>query len=387
VFDAGVNEKDFATGVEWFVGGLLQSPDFLYQFARPRAGEPAGQLQALSAYELASRLSYFVWDSAPDEALYAAAGRNELGNVNALRMHVTRMLDDPRFLRAVDSFYRSWLRLDGFREVARDDAAFSTEVVTALASSLLASATRLYADPNPNIASLFSGQSYYVNGALRTFYGLAGSKTDSAFTATDIAGEARIGILTHPALMSMLARPSETNPISRGLFVRKTLMCQDMPPPPATIEIPQLPPIAPNLSTRDRLDQHTKAPLCATCHDRIDPPGFALENFDQFGRHRTVEGGKPVDTSGTMTDADDLDGHFDNGAQLLARFSASRIVRGCFAQKYFEYAAAHDMGREDECTVEALRQSFVPSGDMRGLVVAIAASDAFRLRMSEGGPP
>src|SRR4029078_1062619 len=122
---------------------------------------------------------------------------------------------------------------------------------------------------------------YYLDGPLRAFYGLAGDQTATALTATDMPNEGRAGTLPHPGLMALLARPGETNPISRGLFVRRTVLCQDLPPPPAGVTIPQLPGVSTNVSTRDPLAGHTSAALCAPCHNMIDPPGFALEGFDQ----------------------------------------------------------------------------------------------------------
>jgi hypothetical protein len=385
LFDAGVQEKDFATGVEWFLSGVLQSPDFLYQLSKLQAGEQSGQLVAIPAYELASRLSYFIWDSMPDDALYAAASTSELTDAAHLGSQLDRLLKDPRFLRGVTGFYTSWLNLGGFREVARDDAAFTTDVVSALQTSLLMSATQLYQGTAPaNISGLFTGSTYYLNGALRSFYGLTGS--DTAFTATDMASDQRRGILTHPALMALLARPDQSNPISRGLFIRRSILCQDLPPPPAGIVIPPLPPVAAGLSTRDRLDQHTKSPLCASCHSLIDPPGFALENFDQVGRHRSADSGKPTDTSGTMSSAGDLNGDFATGNDLLTRIAQSQDVKGCFAQKYFEYAVSRLAANEDACSVDGLKKSFVPSGDLLALVVSIANTDSFRFRLSEGAP-
>ena len=250
------------------------------------------------------------------------------------------------------------------------------------------SATELYKGGGAaNIAALFTGHSYYLNGPLRKFYRLPGNTTDTTFTATDMPGEDRVGIVTHPAMTAMLARPNESNPISRGLYLRRTLICQDLPPPPAGVDIPPLPPVSPTLSTRDRLDQHAKNAVCASCHNIIDPPGYALENFDQVGRHRTVDAGKPVDTSGIMNAAGDLTGPFATGAELLARLAQSHDVRGCFAQKYFEYAASHVIAPQDQCSIDPLKKAFIPSGDLRELVAAIAASDSFRLRLSEGGAP
>jgi len=253
---------------------------------------------------------------------------------------------------------------------------------------LLMSATQLYAGgAAANITGLFTGHSYYLNGPLRKFYGLPGNTTDAAFTATDMPGEDRVGIVSHPGLTAMLARPNETNPISRGLFLRKTLMCQDLPPPPAGVVIPQLAPVSLTQSTRDRLDQHAKDPVCGSCHNLIDPPGYALENFDQVGRHRMTDGGKPVDTSGTMATAGDLTGPFASGADLLAKLGQSPDIRGCFAQKYFEYAAWHAVVAQDQCSLDPLKKAFIPSGDLRELVTTIATSDSFRMRLSEGGAP
>jgi hypothetical protein len=388
LFDGGVKEKDFATGLEWFLAGIFQSPDFLYQFVRPATGEAAGQVHALAPYELAARLAYFVWDSPPDDALYTVAAASKLGDAAAVRAQVARMVGDPRFARGIAGFYGSWLRTGSFAEVARDDQAFTTDVVTALQTSLLMSATQLYAGgAAANITGLFTGHSYYLNGPLRKFYGLPGNTTDTTFTATDMPGEDRVGIVSHPGLTAMLARPNETNPISRGLFLRKTLMCQDLPPPPAGVVIPQLAPVSTTQSTRDRLDQHAKDPVCGSCHNMIDPPGYALENFDQVGRHRTTDGGKPVDTSGTMTTAGDLTGPFASGGELLGKLGQSPDIRGCFAQKYFEYAASHAVVAEDQCSLDPLKKAFIPSGDLRELVTAIATGDSFRLRLSEGGTP
>jgi hypothetical protein len=384
LFDAGVKEKDFTTGLEWFLAGVLQSPDFLYQFAQLDAGEMPGLVRPLKPYELASRLAYFLWDSMPDDALFAAAAGNALADTTGVRAELERMAKDARFARGVAGFYGSWLRLGSFHEVARDDAAFTTEVVQALQTSLLMSATQLYAAGAPNVAGLFSGQSYFMNPVLRSFYGLPGSGT--GFVATDMPNQERRGILTHPALMALLARPAESNPISRGLYLRKVIMCQDMPPPPAGVTIPPLPPITPGLSTRDRLDQHVKAPLCASCHNLIDPPGFALESFDQVGRHRVADSGRPVDTSGIMTQAGDIEGAFAKGEDLLGRIAQSQDVKGCFVQKYFEYAVSRATANEDACSIDGLKKSFLPSGDLIQLALSIANSDSFHYRSSEGGP-
>ncbi len=381
LFDAGVAEKDFATGVEWLLTGLLQAPDFLYQFARPAAGEVAGQVVPLPAYELASRLSFFVWDSGPDDALFAAASAGKLADSAGVQAELTRLMSDARFERGLEAFYGDWLGLKGFTEVARDDTALTSEVLADLQRSLLESVTAPYQGPNPTLQALLSGQSYYLNDKLRAFYGLAGGSP--ALEPVELPNEGRRGILTHPALMLLLARPNASNPIARGLFVQRSLLCNEIPPPPQGVVIPQLPPIMEGLSTRDRLEQHTTQPLCAACHDRIDPPGFALESFDAVGRFRTIDSGKAVDTSGVMSSESDTDGAFANGGELLDRLATSADVKRCFAQHYLSFAVARPLADEDVCALSRVADGFGASGDLKQLVVAVASSDAFRLRATE----
>ncbi|HVR60549.1 MAG TPA: DUF1588 domain-containing protein, partial [Polyangia bacterium] len=321
LFDAGIKEKDFATGVEWFLTGLLQAPDFLYLFAKPAPSERPGQVVPIEAHDMASRLAYFVWDSPPDDALLAAADAGQLSQADQIRAQVARLMADPRSLRGASSFYSSWLHLEGFSELARDDAGFTGDVVTALATSLLLTATNVYSSAAPSLGDLFSGQTYPMNATLRAFYGRPGMGDDFAPVVMD--GEKRHGIITHPGLMARLSRPEASNPIARGLFILGTLLCQEVPAPPSGIMIPPLPPVMAGLSTRDRLSQHVSVALCKGCHDVIDPPGFALENFDQVGRFRTVDSGRPVDTSGKLLIGGDVAGDFADGEALLDKIATS----------------------------------------------------------------
>jgi hypothetical protein len=385
LFDAGLAEKDFATGVEWLLTGLLQAPDFLYQFAKPSLGEVAGQIVPLQAHELASRLALFVWDTGPDEALLAAASEGRLAEEEGLTGELARLFADPRFGRGTASFYANWLGLEGFGEVARDDPGLTTEVLGAAESSLLMTATELYNAAAPTLQSLFLGQSYYMNDKLRAFYGLAGG--GPAFDLVELPNEGRRGILTHPGLLTLLARPDHGDPIARGLFLQRTVLCRDIPPPPEGIEIPPLPPIAPGLSTRARLVQHTAEPLCASCHTHIDPPGFALEAYDEVGRHRTMDAGVPVDTSGNMASGGDTDGPFANGGEFLDRLAQSSDAKSCFAKKYLTFALAREVSDDDTCSLHRISTDFAQTGDLKQLIVAIAKSDAFRLRKSEGVAP
>lgn len=382
LFDAGIKSKDFATGVNWFLTGLLQAPDFLYQVVRPSATEVPGQVQPLAPHEYATRVSYFIWGSTPDDALLTAAGNDDFADPTKTQAQLDRIVADSRFSRGINAFYGRWLNLAAFAEIARDDTGFDLTLAQSLPTSLLMSATQLYTSATPNFSSLFSGQSYYMNDTMRAFYSVAG--TGAGFAAVTMTGQSRRGILTHPALLALLSRPAESNPISRGLFIFRNLLCGQIAPPDGFV-IPPLPPIQPGLSTRDRLEEHVSNMVCASCHKIFDPPGFALENFDQVGRYRTIDQAKVVDTSGTMAVGKDVDGAFASGDDLLTRIASSNDVRACFAQQYLKFALTRtEMAAQDACSVAALGGAFAASGDLKQLVAMVAKSDAFRLRTTEG---
>jgi hypothetical protein len=383
LFDAGVKEKDFATGAEWFITGLLQSPYFVYQVVRPDAAETVGEVRSLSAYEYATRLAYFIWDGPPDDALLAAAANNDLTDPAKREQQVARMLQDPRFSRGLTQFYSRWLNLNAFREAARDVPEFNATVVNDLSTSLLMTATELYKTESPNISSLFTGESYFLNDGLRQFYGLTGS--GPGFTATEMRGQQRRGLMTHPALMALLARPNESFPIGRGLFLLRKVICQEVPHPPAGLVIPPLPALQEGVSTRERLEAHTAGQVCQSCHSMINPAGFALESFDEVGRYRATDHGRPVNTSGSLSLGKDVDGAFATGDELIARLAQSQSVRACFAETYLDFALAHAVTDEaDTCSIQALSKSFAASGDLKQLVAAVAETDSFRLRLAEG---
>jgi len=397
LFDAGIAAgNDFATGVDWFLTGLLQTPDFQYQLVRPASSEQPGQMVAISEYEMASRLSYYVWDSMPDDALFAAAAAG-LGDLGSVQAQVTRMtLDTTRLKRGVTAFYSNWLNTPAYSEgIVKNDAsgkpdpAFTQTVALSLGQSILMGATELYASPSPNISSLFSGESYYLNDTLMSYYRLGGAGT-SDFKPVAMPGQHRSGLLTHPGFLTINARPQVTAPILRGAFVTSNLLCLGLVVPdnlviPPLAETPQA-----GLTTRELVDQTHVQLGCQACHNIIDPPGFALEGFDQVGNVRATDNGKPVDTSGNMVNAGDLNGAFASGDQFLSRIAQSDTVKACFAQEFLEHALSGEVSTSvqasDRCSVTRVSAEFAKSGDLVALVGLVAASDSFRLRTSEGAP-
>jgi hypothetical protein len=397
LFDAGIAAgNDFATGVDWFLTGLLQTPDFQYQLVHPSAGEQAGQMVPVGGYEMASRLSYYVWDSMPDDALLAAAATG-LGDAAGVQAQVARMTQNTALLvRGMSAFYSNWLNTPAYNEgIVKNDAsgkpdpAFTQAVALSLGQSILMTATALYASPSPNISSLFTGETYFMNDTLQKFYKAPVTGT-STFTPVAMPGQHRSGLLTHPAFLTVNARPQVTAPILRGAFVTSNLLCLGLTVPanlviPPLAETPQT-----GLTTRELIDQIHVQPQCQACHNTLDPPGFALEWFDQIGNVRTMDNGKPVDTSGTMVNAGDLNGSFANGDEFLSRVGKSSTVRNCFAQQFLEHALSGEVSTSvatnDQCSVTRVGAEFAKSGDLVDLVGLVAVSDSFRFRMSEGAP-
>jgi hypothetical protein len=185
----------------------------------------------------------------------------------------------------------------------------------------------------------------------------------------------RRGLLTHPALLTLLAAADASDPIRRGVFVTEALLCQTLPDPAANI--PDLPAPRPGLSMRQRLEQHRAAPTCASCHQLFDPIGLALENYDSIGRWRLVDQGVPVDASAEVQVGSDVDGKYANGMALLDRLVTSQTVRDCMVQRWLEYALRRDLSAGDSCAADGIKTRFRARGDLADLLTVIATSELF----------
>ena len=377
LFDAGNAARGFATGVEWLVAGVLQSPDFLYQLSpRPAQAQPR-TVVPLDDHTLASRLAFFLWNSAPDPELLSAAAGDGLRTPAAVAAQVRRLLGDPRSARMREDFYGSWLELDGLREVARDAPEFTPALAGDLRRSALAGIHALYRG-DAQVDQLLRGTSVFGNPALAKVYGWPAGGAELA--PVEPGPGQRYGILTHPALLALLAATDASDPIKRGVFVQEKVLCNVLPDP--IPDIPDLPPLRPGLSTRQRLEQHRAAPACAGCHKLFDPIGLAFENYDAIGRYRQMDQGVTVDSSGELSEGD-LGGAFANGRELFARIAGSATVRACMVTRWFEYAVSRAMDPVERCGLAPLVARFQASGDLVDLLASIAESDAFRMQLVE----
>jgi hypothetical protein len=372
----------FAAGIELVLATMLQSPHFLY---RPELGAPlAGSTEvvALTGHEIATRLSYFLWTSTPDDALLDAAEQGELDELEGVVQRARSMLDDPRFEDAVSSFAHQWLGTEHVTSFGKDATLFPE--FAGLSASFHAETDTFVREAfrraDGDLRGLLTATQTYGDEALATFYGVAYPDGESGVTELALDPNERAGLLTHPGVLAVHARENQTSPILRGVFVRERLLCHSIPPPPPDVnDVPPDP--DPDSTARERFEQHTADPTCAGCHNLLDPVGFGFENYDAVGRFRLQEANKPIDATGNVVGTRDADGPFDGAVELAHRLADSEEVRDCFASLYVEFALGRASQEADECSNAKVRTHFsATGGNLRELVIAVVASDAFRFQ-------
>ena len=330
----------------------------------------------MAGYELASRLSYFVWGSMPDDALLEAADAGELRDAGVVEDHVRRLLEDPRAHAAVASFHRHWLELPALDQATKDaDLVPSFDALKhELTSETLAFVEFVFWDDEGSAEDLLVSDEIVLSDSLAAHYDIDGDFGPGLEVVA--ATQTRFGLLTQGSILAHTAHTHRTSPTDRGRFVRQQLLCQDPPPPPAAV--PELPDAPPTGSTmRELLEQHVSDPACSSCHLLLDPIGFGMENYDLVGRYRTRDGGAPIDASGELLSVPEIeDPAFEGLRELSELLADSGAVDGCVTQQWFRFAMGRPIAESDACTIEQLRGR----GSMRELLVAIATSEAFRHR-------
>ncbi len=364
LFDAARERHPPAGALALVIQVLLQSPPFLYRV------EPA---EALDPYAVASRLSYFLWASMPDQALFEAAAAGALSTEAEVRAQVERMLLDPRARETVASFSRQWLGLDAVEHLQREEAAFDPLAVQEAFNRFI---DAVIWDGEGTLAGLLLSRTAFVNGPMAALYGLPAGED---WAEVELDPDRRAGLLTRPAFLAAHAYRDGTSPVKRGVFVREQILCQALPPPPPEVNVARPPP-DPDRTTRERFEQHRLDPACAGCHVLIDPVGLGFEHYDQTGAWRAEESGRPVDASGELTQTD-VDGDFVGALELSERLAESELVRDCMVRQWFRFARGREPTEAEACEVERLTEAFEASErDLRALIVALATSAAFRSR-------
>lgn len=362
---------DLDTGLKRSLLLVLGSPRFLFH-------EPG---TSTDPFATAARLSFGLWDSIPDQPLWAAAEHDHLKMPDQVRRQADRMAGDRRTQAKLRDFLLAWLRIDHGPELAKDKnlyAGFSPEAAADLRTSLLLSLDDVLAasgaSHGADFRRLFTADEVWLNGRLASLYGVT-LPADAPFTRVRLDDGRRAGVLSHPYLMSVLSYTAATSPIHRGVFLARSVLGNVLKPPEEAVA-PLAPEQHPDLTTRERVALQTRAVACQTCHTMINPLGFALEEFDAIGRRRTAEmrGGveKPIDASGSYLPREGPEATFQGARELASYLATSRDAQEAFVQSLFHALVKQPVRAWGENTLENLRTSFAAGGfDIRRLVVDI----------------
>ena len=342
---------------------------------------------------MASRLSFMLWRTMPDDQLFGAAQAGALSTPDQIAAQVTRMLQDPRARAMVADFHDQWLRVGAIATVEKDRTifpAFDASVAGLMQQETRAFLDHVVWDDDGTLATLFGAPYSFMNATLAGYYGETGV-SGAALVKVDLDPARHAGLLTQGGLLSLLAKGNQTSPVHRGKFVREQLLCQQLPPPPPDIQI-KPPDLSPTLTTRERFTQHAADNACSPCHRLMDPIGLGFENFDGAGKFRTMENGQPVDASGRVEQADAVvAGDFNGVADLGRKLAQSADVQRCVSTQWFRYAYGRAETDADACSLATLQTRFVSSGaNVRELLVALTQTDAFLYRrqpLDVGGGP
>jgi hypothetical protein len=379
IFDSNRAAADAETGVRGVVAAILVSPHFLFRPEQGAAPASVANAKQLTPFELASRLAGLLWSSIPDEPLLDAAAAGQLATREQVAAQAERMLADPRAREATTSFYEQWWGAQLLATTTKD-ATLYPEFDEPLRDAMHQETRRLIEhvlwEGDARASTLFTASFSFVNARLARYYGVSGPADDATFLRVELDPAQRAGFLTQPGFLTALASPSEPSPFKRGAWVRRRLLCQDLPDPPN--DVPELPEPQAGVSLRERAASHSSAPACSGCHQLIDGLGFGLEQYDALGRFRTMDHGEPIDSSGNVTSTEDGDGPFLGGAELARRLAGSKQAQRCVATQWLRYALARRETDDDACALQALQDGFLASGgDLKRLLVQLTQTDAF----------
>jgi len=380
---------DFNQSLTHVVSEMLQSPNFLYHWEladeAPLADSADPTLVNLSAYQLASRLSYFLWETMPDEALLTAAGSGELATPDGLADQAARMLMDT--VRARDglfNFHRQWLHVDNLVDLLP-----GTNLGQELGGELSAFVGSVMLEGDGTLKTLLTAPYTFVNATTAPEYGTTAS--GSTFTRFDFDPSQRAGILMQ---VPFLRTNGTAPPVDRGLVVYRQLFCGSVPPPP--LVVPEVRPPEAGMTTRERFADHAENACATGCHALFDPWGFAFENFDSIGHYRTTEENKPINAAGEPLPSgtgvggvtpNGVEIPFNNAQELVAALGENEEVRWCTARQWSRYMLGRLEGTPDTGSIEnAYKAASTAAGySVRDFLVSLVKTKAFRLRTPSAG--
>ena len=382
-YHQGYSEGSFEDGIQQALSRILIDPRFLIRFEEePEAAEP-GEVYRISDLELASRLSFFLWSSIPDEELLELAMSNQLSDPQVLDAQITRMLTDDKSRALVENFAGQWLFLRDVETITPEEGNFDDNMREAFITETQLAVANMISENLP-VTELLDSSYTYLNERLARHYGINDVR-GSYFRKVQLPEDSpRRGLLGHGSILSVTSTASRTSPVVRGAWILENLLSAPVPAPPPGVET--------NLdgdgstvltsSIRERLEAHRQDPVCASCHAVIDPVGFALENFDLVGEWREYDGDSKVDPSGVLLDGSMLDGPSDL-REALVRYSDLFVET--VTEKLMTYALGRELEYFDMPTVRGIMRN-AESNDYRfsALVRGIINSEQFTMRVKSG---
>jgi hypothetical protein len=385
LYSAVSAQYGFTAGIQSVLEEMLQSPYFLYHLELEERAGGTGKV-AVTGYSMASRLSYLLWASMPDDALFAKAAANQLSSVDQIQTELTRMLADPKAKFGLRNFYEQWLRINAMplSKTGKYGDTYTAAMQTSIRASFDAQVeAALWADGG-GLTALLTGNKAFVDANTAPLFGMNGV-TGTGLQEITMNAQQRVGILMHPAIMATFATDNGTHPIKRGVFVWDQVLCQPLPDPPANV--PTFPGVSPDASVRQAYETFTSPPLCQGCHARINPVGFLFESFDTLGAYRTTDdNNKPVNSAVTIAGASDdaLNVATPNAVQFASNVAKEgTLASSCLVAQLYRYTIKRMDAGADEDILTSLTTKFKDGGEnVKTLFAALTQTEPFLNRMN-----
>jgi hypothetical protein len=382
------NGDSFETGIKLALQAVLVSPHFLFRVELDRRPNDPRSVRDLNDFELASRLSYFLWSSMPDDELFRLARERGLRKPGVLEAQVRRMLKGPRASALTDNFAGQWLQTRNLKGIAFDPGLFPT-FDEKLRSAMRKETEHFFecvVREDRSVLDFLDSDFTFLNERLAKHYGIPGVKGDEfrKVTLTGAARAARGGVLTQATVLAVTSNPTRTSPVKRGKWILENVLGTPPPPPPPGVEeLQEGKDVELKGSLRQRMEQHRADPSCATCHQRMDPLGFGFENFDAVGAWRDRDGKHAIDPSGVLPNGQSFKGPAELKAILKGRSDA---FARCLAEKMLTYALGRGVERSDRCAVDEIARNLAREQyKFSALVIQIVKSDPFQKRRGQQG--
>jgi hypothetical protein len=380
-YQRGRREGDFDTGIQKALGAMLMSPDFLFRVEQDPKGAAPGTAYRISDHELASRLSFFLWSSIPDGELLKLADEGKLKDSAILRQQVSRMLKDTKSQALVSNFAGQWLQLRNL-ETAKPDPEIFSNFDESLRKSFRQETEMFFESilrENRSVLDLLDANYTFLNERLAEHYGVP-KIYGSQFRRVAVTDPKRGGLLGQGSVLTVTSYPNRTSVVQRGKWVLENLL--GTPPPPPPPDIPELKPHASDgrvLTSREQMEMHRANPTCASCHSRMDPIGFALENYDAVGKWRAKDGESEIDTSGKLPDGTKFEGPAGLKKLLVETYRDDFVTTA--AEKLLIYATGRGLDAHDMPTVrDIMRKASTDNYRLSSLITAVVESKPFLMR-------